>query len=564
MLSLEIKFKIWKSFFKLIIMVGVYFATDYGGVALAIPVSLIMASFYMWYEDEYCGLLPNESIENRPSNCEIFVESTSKAKSDSVEWINLILKELWLNYRTYFNSLFRDKIWPLILEELKNKPGLIGTIELQDFHIGDQAPTISSIESWIENTDLILDVGGCYDGNAYISIALDETVLKIPVVIKDVKVYDAQMRFVLKNWTPQLPIISGIQFSFIEPPTYDCSISKLEGIADIPGFDELVMHIVNVKLMKRVVLPRMLLLPVSLPISQVMKLRKHFPIKTQFNCKALMLTPLLLIRVRLEEIDYNPDKNYLSCRCSSSLKKRPGRATICMGDQTHSISSKDYPKNLTFEVVFPVEHVHKQKVEVTIFDESGALIGKVTELVSNIRDAKEIHDWYRFENKGGGVKISLEAIPISNKRQDLAPSTQLRQPYGVLSIFLGELKGPAGMKPTVYLNMHQNKPGKIDEWTSLEPLSSRKTTKIYEGTLMLVADVNEESSYLEVKVWNGNAREWIGKPHKVDMKDMLTEPLKDLDLTLDEDIQLSMSVSLYQISQRARSNHPNISKDNNK
>lgn len=183
------------------------------------------------------------------------VQCGKKGKPDSFEWVNKLILSIWLHNRITAQELFRQFVWPLIHEEIRDEIIGCNRIKIAQFYIGDESVKILNISAWTEGNDLILDAELTYHGNAFFKFEAEILRKKIPVIIQNIKIEKGKIRIVLKNANSR-EFLSGIHFAFVEPPKCDWDINNLGGIADIPGFDELILHIINVRLTNRVILPR--------------------------------------------------------------------------------------------------------------------------------------------------------------------------------------------------------------------------------------------------------------------------------------------------------------------
>ena len=88
---------------------------------------------------------------------------------------------------------------------------------------------------------------------------------KIPVKIKHLEIEEAKMRLVINEVNSEPPFFSEMKFAFIEDPLPKCDwdIHNLAGFAEIPGFDELILHLIEKKFKKRFVLPHMITIPIN-------------------------------------------------------------------------------------------------------------------------------------------------------------------------------------------------------------------------------------------------------------------------------------------------------------
>ena len=136
---------------------------------------------------------------------------------------------------------------------------------LYEFSIGNVSPKLINIESKIEDKDVIIDCNISYHGNAFINVGFDFKIAEVPAKIEKIKIDQAKMRIILQDCNSRYPFFSQMKFAFVEDPIPKCNwdIHNLAGIAEIPGFDELMLHFISEKFKKKVVLPEMITIPIK-------------------------------------------------------------------------------------------------------------------------------------------------------------------------------------------------------------------------------------------------------------------------------------------------------------
>ena len=136
---------------------------------------------------------------------------------------------------------------------------------LHEFSIGDVSPKLLNIESKIEDTDVIIDCNISYHGNTFINLGFDIKIAEVPAKVDSIKIDQAKMRIILQDCNSRYPFFSQMKFAFVEDPIPKCDwdIHNLAGIADIPGFDQLILHFISEKFKKKLVLPEMITIPIK-------------------------------------------------------------------------------------------------------------------------------------------------------------------------------------------------------------------------------------------------------------------------------------------------------------
>jgi hypothetical protein len=141
----------------------------------------------------------------------------------------------------------------------------------------------------------------------------------------------------------------------------------------------------------------------------------------------------------------------------------------------------------------------------------------------------------------------LESLKVCGNFAVCPLFKKLNVQLGVLSIFLGQFFGSSKSKPVVHLYLRQASGDKIDEWTSLEPMSSSAKYNFNEGTLMVVQDVFNPISSLRVQVMDQKSKTWFSQHGKKDfvIKDLLGRPYTRHELIFDNQVTLDIILSLY-------------------
>ena len=136
---------------------------------------------------------------------------------------------------------------------------------LKEFNVGDEPFKILNVDSKIENLDIAIDITASYRGNAVVDGLIDVGFAKIPIKITNIKIKEVKMRLFLNEFNSDSPpFFSEMKFAFIEDPlpNFDWDLHNLAGFAEIPGFDELILHIIDRKFKKKFVLPHMINIPI--------------------------------------------------------------------------------------------------------------------------------------------------------------------------------------------------------------------------------------------------------------------------------------------------------------
>ena len=320
------------------------------------------------------------------------------------------------------------------------------------------------------------------------------------------------------------------------------------GIADIEGFDELILDMLNHRITQRVILPRMLIIPCSLSETMQEFLMKYLPeefIKKQVKTKELMLEPLIILKATVIQGICIEVKQSWRQDCQNFLSTDPSTKLILkvtLGELTNETEVNAESDIWDFVSIFPVQHIYEQQVIISVSDLQGRLIGTVKEDLSRIADLNTFTDEYGFEGSKGGLRVCFESLPLTNQRTAILES----RPYGVLSIFLQHLLSPEeAIRPVIHLELRQQSE-KTVTWSSLKPLVSKRTHYMNEGTMMLINDVLDDTTKLSIKLWDSRNGQWIGHKQGILVKNFLQKPAEKLRVKF-ESVKLAFAVSLYHL-----------------
>ena len=533
------------TFFKLFAIIIVSNCFTFFDHALTILVISILTTIYVWILDQDKNST-GDNVKAQSNENDEKIENSQ----DSFNWMNKAIQTIWLNYREYAEENLIKYLWPLVKNELMDIPfrNLWKDVILDTCYIGDQTPQIKKIESWSLNNDLFFSFELTFDSNAFFRIIFATKHLQFPMTLENIIVRKAKIRLVLKDWHWQIPFASGMHLAFVEAPDYDWDLKHLAGIADIDGFDELILDMLNNRLTKRVILPRMLIIPFSLHPKVLDFLSKYVPpdcLRKHANARYLMLEPLIILKLTvIQGKNFQIEKSCLQ-DCKNFISTNPAKKVnikVMLGELFNQSQFNAEDEIWDFVSIFPVQHIYEQKVIIEVTDARGKEVGRVEEDLSRIANLHMINDWYSFENSEGQIKLYFESLPLTNERKTAILESR---PYGVLSIFLQYLVSKdEPVRPVVHLDLEQN--DQVETWTSLKPFMSKKIHYLNEGTMMLVHNVLDEQTKLTVKLWDSRKSQWIGEHSPIIVKNMLRRPAEKLRLRLDN-VKLVLAMALYHL-----------------
>ena len=305
----------------------------------------------------------------------------------------------------------------------------------------------------------------------------------------------------------------------------------------------------NNRVTKRVILPRMLIIPFTLHPKILEYLTRFVPpdfLKRHNNARHLMLEPLIILKVTVNQGQNIRLQKSWSQDCKHFLSTNPGQKVnikVTLGDLFNQCQFDVEDESWDFVSIFPVQHIYQQKVIVEVTDARGKPVGQVQEDLSRIANLHMINDWYSFEGSKGQLRVAFESCPLTNERRRRGIVES--RPYGVLSIFLQYLiSKDEPVRPVIHLDLEQN--GQVETWTSLKPFMSKKTHYLNEGTMMLIHNVVDEQTKLTVKLWDSRNNRWIGQSSPILVKRLLRRPAEKFRLRLGN-VKLVLAMALYHL-----------------
>ncbi len=505
--------------------------------------------------------LTNETVKSKETEIKVKERSRMTLDADkveefcrgnqkpSLEWLNLIVRTLHLNFRAWAKFKVLHEIWPKVKPKLEAGP--FKTLEIYDFNIGDKPFRILSIDTinYSKETEkrqqhMILDLEVAYNGNANITITYTQKSFNIslPVTLQKFSVGRVKVRVVLKNLKSQLPFVEGIQLSFLESPVIEWEAENAAKVTDLPGLNSLIKKWINQQLIERFVAPNRFTIPVTLPKKVQKRLEKLDIIARDPKVSSIVMPdPVGVVRVTVVRAEnlrptdltfshYATSKNiniFKPAQFSFTEllpKKGTGDPYVIVSIGKESYKSKTVVQNLNpvwqFQSEFVIEYYHKALIKLEMYDSDYSfggmykddLLGRISEKVSNVKDHERLEGWYNCQLYQGRAHLKFEWYPlvIINPYESSMRDKTVRVP-GALSLFLGTLQSESevAIRPTVFMEI-SNSRGKVRENKSLDAVSAKKEWVFNEGKVFRIIDINDRELVLSVKVYDNKSKENVG------------------------------------------------------
>ncbi|CAG7726678.1 unnamed protein product [Allacma fusca] len=180
---------------------------------------------------------------------------------ERAEWLNQILKQLWPKINNYTFELVREVIEPPLRDALATSYKM-GSFRFEKIILGDNPVRVRGVKVYDEKktdrSEIIMDLDIVYASDCDIRIS----VAKIRAGIKDLHL-SGTLRLVMKPLINQIPLIGGVQYFFLNPPSLDFNLIGAADLFDMPGLSDLIRRIVQEQICAMCVLPNKMFIQLS-------------------------------------------------------------------------------------------------------------------------------------------------------------------------------------------------------------------------------------------------------------------------------------------------------------
>ncbi|ODN05770.1 Extended synaptotagmin-2 [Orchesella cincta] len=172
---------------------------------------------------------------------------------ERAEWLNMIIKQLWPRINHYVYDLVVQSIEPGLRDTLANSYKM-GSFRFEKVILGDTPVRVRGVKVYDEKktdrNEIIMDMEVIYAGDCDVRFSLS----KVRAGIKDLQLHGT-LRLVMKPLVNQMPLIGGIQYFFLNPPSLDFNLIGVADVLDMPGLADLIRRIVQEQIAAMCVLP---------------------------------------------------------------------------------------------------------------------------------------------------------------------------------------------------------------------------------------------------------------------------------------------------------------------
>ncbi|XP_034947914.1 extended synaptotagmin-3 isoform X2 [Chelonus insularis] len=339
---------------------------------------------------------------------------------DRAEWLNRVLYKVWPGMNHFVRNLVKDTIQPAIAQALSEYK--MPTFQFGRLVLGRIPPKVYGIKVYEKNTsrnEIIMDCDVLYAGDCDISFHLGN----IKGGIRDFQLR-GMLRVVMKPMLNVMPLVGGVQVSFLNNPSIDFNLVGAVDVLDFPGFNQALRKVVREQIAAIAVLPNKIVIPLSAEIpAEILKTPE----------------PEGVLRIHVVQAKHLMKKDIGML----GKGKSDPYAIISVGAQefrTHTIDNTVDPK-WDYWCEFIVEHNSGvySNVITQLFDKDKTgqddPLGRAHIEVSRVKKKGIIDNWFTLEMaKHGMVHLRLTWLKLSKNFDDLQAALVETQQLRVTSM----------------------------------------------------------------------------------------------------------------------------------
>jgi len=177
----------------------------------------------------------------------------SSGGSESLGWLNDILKQLWPNMCAVGETIIKESVEPVLAEGL---PQLLRGLKFTTIDFGSAPPAFDNIDVFTTQNSMIkLNIDVSWEAKDC-KITLEDRIISAGVAGITLK---GRLSVLMGPLINTLPLVGAVQLAFINPPTIDIDFTGIANIADWSIVDTKIQEIVQSQLAPMMVLPNRLL-----------------------------------------------------------------------------------------------------------------------------------------------------------------------------------------------------------------------------------------------------------------------------------------------------------------
>ncbi|XP_023278959.1 extended synaptotagmin-3-like [Seriola lalandi dorsalis] len=325
---------------------------------------------------------------------------------EKVHWVNKVLEQAWPFFGMYMEKLLKENIQPAVR---LSSPAL-KMFTFTKVHFGHIPLRIMGIKAYTDEVDqkeVVLDMNICYDGDVDI-----DAEVQAPIVagVKGLK-FKGMLRVILEPLIGQVPLVGGVTFFFIRPPTLEINWTGMTNLLDSPAFSSLSEETIIDVISSLMVLPNRMCFPL---IDQVKVDQMRFPLP-----RGVVRVHLLEARDLLAKDTYM--MGLVKGKSDPYAKLRVGNRHF----KSKTVKENLHPKwNEVYE--FVVHEAPGQELEVELYDEDtdkDDFLGRYNLDFGEVKREKEMDQWFPLEGvQNGEVHLKLQWFSLMTDSSLLSQS----------------------------------------------------------------------------------------------------------------------------------------------
>ena len=350
---------------------------------------------------------------------------------DRVDWINLIINQIWPNLDSFANSYLKSKIEPKIQIALERKQiKNLADFEFVESQLGKSPIRVEGIKVYetkinedMADKVIIADCDILYKGDSKIKFSIQGFLAEISSIT-----FRGMVRIQLQPLHNQVPFIGGIEVFFLERPFLEYDMGGIGNLADFPGISPLVRSLVDDEISSKMVWPNRLRVTLSK------------------NIVPMPLIPAGALRIIIVE---GRDLVARDRHFGGSGKSDPYAIVSC-GERKVSFKHRYVSESLNpkwnYEVTFAIENPEGHKISIDIYDfnkmTNDDFLGRVEFSVEDTIKSKNFNKWLKLGKVESGEVHAMCEWKIAKPASELTKGAS-KDCY-LVSLFVHECKNLAG------------------------------------------------------------------------------------------------------------------------
>ncbi len=178
----------------------------------------------------------SDALERHSAVYSVVSEKELENKPEATEWLSQIIGVSWPAVTDYAPEVFRDYIEPAVLA---NMPPVFPPVHFSGVKMGKVTPEIKSVRVLPKNPDrpysVAMEAEIAYNGDMEVEISLGTGPSPLKFGLRDSKLYGT-VELLAGPRVPGIPFFGAVQVAFVNPPSFDYSLTGMAKWADAELF----------------------------------------------------------------------------------------------------------------------------------------------------------------------------------------------------------------------------------------------------------------------------------------------------------------------------------------